>query len=138
LIYDIQAISLTGLRRGEVIPSQLGISIRTKQATVRQARIVPRTASYVVEVVYKREPVPAAVNSSLYAGIDGGLNTLAALRANTAGFVPRLVNGHPVKSSNQCYNKRKAQLLHQLDTTGTTRPTRQTAHMERLAAHRTR
>jgi putative transposase len=51
LIYDMQAISRAGLRRGEVIPSQLGISIRTKQTTVKQARIVPRTGRYVVEVV---------------------------------------------------------------------------------------
>ena len=42
LIYDIQAISLTGLRRSEIVPSQLGISIRTKQTTVKQVRIVPR------------------------------------------------------------------------------------------------
>jgi putative transposase len=132
LIYDIQAISLTGLRRGEVIPSQLGISIRTRQTTVKQVRIVPRKGQYVVEVVYEREPVPAAVNLSLCAGIDIGLNNLAALTANKAGFVPRIVNGRPVKSINQFYNKRKAELQHKLGTTGTT------AQMERLTAHRTR
>src|SRR5258708_36559714 len=77
LIYDIQAISLTGLRRGEVIPSQLGISIRTRQTTVKQVRIVPRKGYYVVEVVYEREPIPAAVDPALCAGIDSGLNNLA-------------------------------------------------------------
>lgn len=135
LIYDIQAISLTGLRHGEVIPSQLGISIQTKQATVKQVRIVPRKGYYVVEVVYERGPVLAAVNPSLYAGIDVGLNNLAALTSNKVGFVPRLVNGRPVKSINQFYNKRKAQLQHKLGTTGTTGTT---AQMERLTAHRTR
>jgi putative transposase len=132
LIYDLQAISLTGLRRGEVIPSQLGLSIPTKHTTVKQARIVPRTGDYVVEVVYEREPVPAAVNPALHAGIDIGLNNLAALTANKPGFVPRIVNGRPVKSINQFYNKRKAELQHRLGTTGTTR------QMERLTAHRTR
>jgi putative transposase len=132
LIYDIQAISLTGLRRGEVIPSQLGISIRTKQATIKQARIVPRSGYYVVEVVYEREPVLAIVNPALCAGIDIGLNNLAALTSNKAGFVPRLVNGRPVKSINQFYNKRKAELQHKLGTPGTTR------QMEHLTAHRTR
>ncbi|HEX5545885.1 MAG TPA: transposase [Ktedonobacterales bacterium] len=132
LIYDIQAISLTGLRRGEVIPSQLGISVRTKQTTVQQVRIVPRKGYYVVEIVYEREPVPAAVNPSLYAGIDIGLNTLAALTSNKAGFIPRIVNGRPVKSINQFYNKRKAKLQRKL---GGTRVTKQ---MERLTAHRTR
>jgi putative transposase len=134
LIYDMQAISVTGLRRGEVIPSQLGSSIRTKQhpAAVKQMCIVPRKGYYVVEVVYERKPVSAAVHPSLCAGIDIGLNTLAALTSNKAGFVPRLVNGRPVKSINQFYNKRKARLQHKLGTTGTT------TQMERLTAHRTR
>jgi putative transposase len=132
LIYDLQAISLTGLRRGEVIPSQLGVSIRTKQTSVRQARIVPRRGYHVVEIVYEREPTPAAVNPSLCAGIDIGLNNLAALTSNKAGFVPRIVNGRPVKSINQFYSKRKAELQRKLGTTGTT------AQTERLAAHRTR
>jgi putative transposase len=132
LVYDIQAISLTGLRRGEVVPSQLGISIRTKQTTIKQARIVPRRGYYVVEVVYERQPTPAAVTPSLCAGIDIGLNTLAALTSNKAGFVPRIVNGRPVKSINQFYNKRRAELQRKLGTTGTTK------HMECLTAHRTR
>jgi putative transposase len=132
LIYDLQAISLTGLRRGEVIPSQLGISVRTKQTTVQQARIVPRKGYYVVEVVYEREPTLATVNPEHCAGIDIGLNNLAALTSNKAGFVPRIVNGRPVKSINQLYNKRKAALQHKLGTTGTTR------QMERLTTHRTR
>jgi putative transposase len=132
LIYDIQAISQTGLRRGEVIPSQLGISVRTRQTTVQQARIVPRKGYYVLEVVYEREPIPAAVNPLLHAGIDIGLNNLAALTANKAGFVPHVVNGRPVKAINQFYNKRRATLQQKLGTTGTTR------QMERLTANRTR
>jgi putative transposase len=82
---------------------------------VKQVRIVPRQGYYVIEVVYEREPIPAAVDPGLCAGIDIGLNNLAALTSNKAGFVPRLVNGRPVKSINQFYNKckvnkRKAQL----------------------------
>ena len=132
LVYDIQAISLTGLQRGEVIPSQLGISIQTKQASVQQARIVPRKGYYVVEVVYEREPVAATVDPALSAGIDLGLNNLAALTSNKAGFVPLIVNGRPVKAINQFYNKRRAELQKRLGATGTTR------QMERLTAHRTR
>jgi putative transposase len=132
LIYDLQAISLTGLRRGEVIPSQLGISIPTKHTTVKQARIVPRKGYYVVEVVYERELVPAAVNPALHAGVDIGLNNLATIASDKPGFVPRIVNGRPVKSINQFYNKRKAELQQKLGTTGTTK------QMERLTANRTR
>nr|BBH87229.1 hypothetical protein KTC_19800 [Thermosporothrix sp. COM3] len=41
LIYDIQALSKRGLKQGLVQPSQLGISIQTKQQNVKQARIIP-------------------------------------------------------------------------------------------------
>jgi putative transposase len=106
-------------------------------------RIVPRKGYYVVEVVYEREPILAAVDPSLYAGIDIGLNNLAAITSNKAGFVPRIVNGRPVKSLNQFYNKRKAELQHKLGTAGGTTGTagstpRTTAQLERLTAHRTR
>jgi putative transposase len=132
LTYDLQALSRKGLRRGEVIPSQLGISVPTKQAAVKQARIVPRTGYYVVEVVYEREPVPADVNPALHAGVDLGLNNLATIASDKAGFVPRIVNGRPVKSINQFYNKRRAELQHRLGHPGTT------AQIARLTAHRTR
>src|SRR5262245_956164 len=114
LIYDIQALSAPALRRGEIIPSQLDISVPTRQSTVRQARIVPRKGYYVVEVVYEREPVLAPVNPALQASVDIGVNNLATIASDKAGFVPRIVNGHPVKSINQFYNKRKAELQRKL------------------------
>jgi putative transposase len=132
LIYDLQAFSAPGLRRGEVIPSQLGISVPTKQTSVAQARIVPRKGYYVVEIVYEREPVRAAVDPALHAGVDLGVNNLAAITSDKVGFIPRIVNGRPVKSINQFYNKRKAELQTRLGHSGTT------TQMERLTAHRTR
>jgi len=132
LIYDIQALSKPGLKRGLVIPSQLGIEVQTKQKHVKQVRIVPRHGHYVVEVIYEQAPTPASVNPSLIAGIDIGLNNLATLTSNKPGFTPLLVNGHPLKSINQYYNKRKADLQAKLGTTGTTN------RMERLTNKRTR
>ncbi|MGH2501801.1 MAG: RNA-guided endonuclease InsQ/TnpB family protein, partial [Ktedonobacterales bacterium] len=131
LIYDLQALSAPGLRRGEIVPSQLGITIQTKQTTIKQARTAPRNGYFVVEVVYEREPVPATNNPDLHAGIDIGLNNLATIASDKAGFVPRIVNGRPVKSINQFYNKRKAALLRKLGHPGTT------TQIERLTAHRT-
>jgi len=48
------------------------------------------------------------------ASIDLGLNDLVALTSNQQGFTPLLINGRPLKSINQFYNKRKAQLQSQL------------------------
>jgi putative transposase len=54
------------------------------------------------------------------------------LTSDKPGFVPRVVNGRPVKSSNQFYNKRRAQLQSLLGTVGTSR------RLERLTTRRTR
>jgi putative transposase len=95
-------------------------------------RIIPHSGFSVVEVVYERELVPAAVNPALHVGVDSGLNNLAVLTADQPGFVPRLVNGRPVQSINQFYNKRRAERQSLLGTVGTSR------RLERLTTKRTR
>ncbi len=114
LVYTIQALSAPALRDGVIVPSMLEITVKTKQQEVRQVRIIPRKGFYVVEVIYERDPQLAAVDPALHAGIDIGLNNLATITSDKPGFVPRLVNGRPVKSLNQFYNKRRAALQSQL------------------------
>jgi len=132
LIYTIQAISRKGLKRGIVQPSMLPITIKTQHKVIHQVRIVPRKGFYVVEIVYEQEPVKTAVDPAYYAGIDIGMNNLVALASNKSGFMPVVVNGRPVKSVNQFYNKRKAELQKKLGTTGTTK------RMERITTKRNR
>ena len=131
LVYTMQALSRPGLKRGLIQPSMLPITIQTKQTRIAQVRIVPRVGFYVVEVVYERQEAAASFNPALVAAIDIGVDNLAAITANKKGFAPRLVNGRPIKSTNQYYNKRKAELQEALGTTGTT------ARMERFTAKRT-
>ena len=132
LVYTVQAISKTGLKRGLIQPSMLAIEVQTKHKHIDQVRIVPRKGFYVVEVVYGKEVKQAVVNPAYYAGIDIGMNNLVALTSNKPGFRSVLVNGRPVKSANQFYNKRKAELQKHLGTTGTTK------RMERITNKRNR
>ena len=132
LIYTIQAISKRGLKHGLVQPSMLPIIVKTQHTNIDQVRIVPKKGFYVVEVIYEQEPVHADVNPAFYAGIDSGMNNLVALASNKPGFRPVVVNGRPVKSTNQFYNKRKAELQKKLGTTGTTN------RMERITTKRNR
>jgi len=134
LIYTIQAISRgkNGLKSGIIKPSMLAIEVQTKHKHIDQVRIVPRKGFYVVEVVYGKEVKQAEVNPAFYAGIDIGMNNLVALTSNKPGFQSVVVNGRPVKSINQFYNKRKADLQKQLGHTGTTR------RMERMTNKRNR
>ncbi len=132
LVYTTQAVSKRGLRRGRIQLSMLPIVVKTQQVAVNQVRIVPRKGYYVVEVVYEQLPRQAEVNPDLYAGVDLGVTNLATVVSTKAGFVPRIIDGRAVKSVNQWYNKRKAQLQKKLGKPGTTR------QMEQLTTRRTR
>lgn len=132
LVYTMQAISKPGLKRGLIQPSGLPIEVQTKHTSIDQVRIVPRSGFYVIEVVYSRAEQQADVDPDLYAGIDIGIDNLATLTSNKVGFVPRIVNGRPLKSMNQYYNKRKADLQSIL------KDTRFTSRMQRITNKRTR
>lgn len=111
LTYTIQAISKKALGQGVVAFSKLPVQIQTEQQDINQVRIVPRKGFYRIEVVYSVEPEPNLdLDPGLFAGVDIGVNNLAAVTSNKAGFAPLLVNGRPLKSINQFYNKEKARL----------------------------
>src|SRR5712692_6152509 len=135
LVYTIQAISRTGLKQGLIQPSMLAIEIQTKQQNIDQVRIVPRNGYYVVEVVYSKVPVQTQVDPSFCVAIDLGVTNLAAITANRAGFLPRLVNGRTLKAINQWYNKRMKELKLCLPKGERDRVTRQ---MERVTTKRNR
>jgi putative transposase len=132
LIYTIQALSVPALRQGIIVPSMLRISVATRQTNVQQVRIIPRIGYYVVEVIYKRAPSQAAVDPAPHAGVDSGLNNLATLTSDKPEFAPRIVNGRPVKSINQFYNKRRAELQSRLGEAHTSR------RLGRITTKRTR
>ncbi|MEC4884798.1 MAG: transposase [Scytonema sp. PMC 1070.18] len=75
-----------------------------------QSRIVPKLDHYVLEIVYEVPDVELNSNAEKMAAIDLGINNLMAVTANLPGFKPVLVNGRPLKSINQFFNKKRAQL----------------------------
>ena len=98
------------LRNGVVLLSGTTIAVQTKKKNIQQVRIIPRYASYVVEIVYKKEIESLNLNKNNIAGIDIGLNNLATVTSNLSNVKPLLINGRPLKSINQYYNKKKATL----------------------------
>jgi IS605 OrfB family transposase len=136
LQYNMQAVSRgkRTLDRGIIKPSQLGIEVKTRQSpsSIDEVRIAPKKGFYVVEVVYTKGEKQEQINDKYIAGVDLGVNNLVALASNKPGFVPVVVNGRPVKSTNQFYNKRRAELQKAKAHTGTT------ARMERMTTKRNR
>ena len=110
LTYTTQAISRNPKNAGWIVPSGLPIRVATQHAfeTIDQVRIVPHATHYTVEVIYERAITPADVHPAWVAGVDLGVNNLAAITSNQPGFVPLLVNGRPLKALNQYYNKQRA------------------------------
>ena len=110
-IFQKQAIGLREFKKtGKLRLSQTDIYISTKLtdfSSLKEVRIVPRTHHYVIEVVYQVKEKTHCDNGK-YAAIDLGLNNLATVAFNE-GSKPLIVNGRPLKSINQYYNKKKAQ-----------------------------
>jgi len=131
LVYTIQAISSKQLKKGIIKLSGTELLIKTQvnPHQVCQIRLAPKCDSYVIEVIYdactersRSEPESTLGNANSVASIDLGLDNLVALTSNQPGFIPLLINGRPLKSINQFYNKRKARLQSQLKGNRKTSP----------------
>ena len=112
VVYPIDSLSKPALTKGTIKLSQTNIEFPTKARNINQARIVPKLDHYVIEVVYTVDD-PVSSTGKYSAGIDLGLSNLMAITSNHPGIRPLLINGRPLKSINQFFNKRvaKAQSL---------------------------
>lgn len=113
-VYTNQAISKKELRNGIIQLSGTCFKIKTKVDgnSINQVRIVPKNSYYKVEVIYEVEEIEELEDNEKYAAIDLGVNNLATVSFND--FKPFIINGKPLKSINQFYNKRKASLQSKL------------------------
>ena len=109
-IFNKEAISKRYLKKGLIKLSKLSIEIPTKvtRSNLVEVRVLPRNNHHVVEVVYKVDEVESKSDNGRYASIDLGINNLATVSSNVVK--PFIINGRPLKSINQYYNKEKARL----------------------------
>ena len=103
----IFTINQIRLRDGYIIfPKKSLIKpIKTNVKSLKQVRIIPQSSCYVIEIVYEKQE-KQMINNNYYLSIDLGLNNLMTCydTKNNKSFI---VNGKPVKSINQYYNKKK-------------------------------
>ena len=71
----------------------------------QQARLIPHKNRIVIELVYNIEVPDKKEDKGRCLGIDIGVNNLAAC-CNNAGLPAFAINGRPLKSINQYYNKK--------------------------------
>jgi putative transposase len=84
-----------------------------KKEYIQQVRIIPQSSCYMIEVVYNFEEKIKEPNSE-YLSIDLGINNLTTCTSTiqNQGFI---INGKPLKSINQFYNKKLAKLKSSLE-----------------------
>ncbi len=113
--FNYQAVGRKEFASGYIVPSMSPIKIPVKPglkySDLCEVRIVPKVGCFVIEIVYE---VPdkgkffCSLNPSLAAAIDIGLDNLATIVFNDPTIQPIALNGKPLKSANQFYNKQLA------------------------------
>lgn len=113
-VFNKEAVSIKFLKKGLIKLANISNVIKTKVKLedLKEVRVLPRNNHHIVEVVYKKEEKPLLANNGRYASIDLGLNNLATISSNVEK--PFIVNGKPLKSINQRWNKHKANLQSRL------------------------
>jgi len=84
---------------------------------VKQVRITPQATCFICEVVYEIEKKQVDLVNDTWLSIDLGLNNFVTT-FNNIGQKPFIINGKPIKSINQYYNKKKAKLMSFIGDTG--------------------
>lgn len=113
-VYTNQAFSKKEIRRGVIHLSGTDFKIKTKVDgnSIKQVRIVPKNSYYKVDVIYDVVEEDELEDNDKYAAIDLGVNNLATVSFNYSK--PFIINGRPIKSINQFYNKRRSHLQSKL------------------------
>lgn len=96
------------------ISKKIKLPIHTNLKNFQQVRLVPKSGYIQVGIIYNKEVNDNHLDQTSAIGIDLGLNNLMAITSNI-GNISNLVNGRPLKSINQYYNKRKARLMSLLE-----------------------
>ena len=91
-----------------------GYTVRTHaKGRLRQCRFVPKGLYYVMEIVYEIEVPDIPKNSDRIVAIDIGVNNFITM-VNNISENPIAVKGGIIKSINQFYNKKKANIQSEL------------------------
>lgn len=82
----------------------------------QQVRIIPKLDYFQIEIIYNKQEGDYSRQAKLRnkytnsAAIDIGVDNLATITSDNEDSIPLIVNGRPLKSMNQYYNKKLAKL----------------------------
>ena len=108
VIYTNQAVSNKLLKENKLQLSGLKeFILPIKHNNIKQSRIIHRGNHLIIEILYEVKE-KEYINNNRYCSIDLGINNLCTIGSNV--IKPIIINGKPLKSINQYYNKKLATL----------------------------
>ncbi len=118
----------TKIKDGYVVfPKKLPLKVKTRlKGKINQVRFIPKSDHYVCEIIYEKLSEKELISKRWYAkrnknilGIDYGVSNIVTM-ANNIGYQPIVIkdDGIGIKSINQFYNKKKAELQSIYDKQG--------------------
>ena len=95
--------------------------------SICEVRFIPKNDYIVMEIVYEVDDVKLKEDNKRYMSIDLGVNNLATCTSNV---IPSfIINGRPLKSMNQFYNKKLAKLKSELQIKNKLNSSKQTRNL---------
>ncbi len=110
-IWTNQSISFK--KSGYIKLSGTDVYIKTNLKSINQVRVIPKNGQFIVEILYEIKEKEIKRDNGKYGSIDLGINNLMTLSSNISKGL--IINGRPLKSINQFYNKKKSELQSELE-----------------------
>jgi len=115
LFYEAAILKETKKNKGLGLSSlKMRLPVQTTNKII-EIQIIPiKNNKYKINVVYDYKQEELKNDNKQYCGIDLGINNLMTVTSNKQGIKPLVINGKPLKSINQYYNKQKAKYQSEL------------------------
>lgn len=115
LFYGNAILKETKKKKGIGLSSlDIRLSIQTKNILIEIQIIPTKIDKFKINIVYNYKEKSLKKDNKKYCSIDLGINNLMTVTSNKSGIKPLIVNGRQLKSTNQYYNKKRAEYQNQL------------------------
>jgi putative transposase len=115
LFYETAILKETKKNKGIGLSSlKMRIPVKTKNKVIEIQIIPTKTNKYKINVIYDYKEEQLKKDNNQYCSVDLGINNLMTVTSNKKGIQPLVINGKPLKSINQYYNKTKAKYQNEL------------------------
>ena len=103
------------------------VGLKVSKLNIKQIRLVPKNGFIVLEFVHEVPDIKPKTDNKKYMSIDLGINNLCSCSSNVINSF--IINGKPVKSINQYYNKQVAKYKSICETVNHVKTSKRIQHL---------